>query len=68
MNLLAPDLRAEITILVAEDWTSRLYGPKGLDQQERLRVLDAALRALIGLGESWGVRLRIEGEGAEGER
>ena len=62
MNLLGPDLRAEVTVLVNQDWTWRGYYSK-LDHapaQTIARIAEAVIRCGIQFAKDHGYDIKPE--------
>ena len=59
-NLLGPDLRAEVVIHVAEDWSRKVYVSKLVGTpQDLARVVESIVRAGVDLGTQHGIKIEF---------
>lgn len=58
VNLLAPDLRGEVLILIAPDWQYRMMLPK-VDEADRLRLVQLLFDAAQLAAQQWGISVAL---------
>lgn len=67
MNLLQPDLRGELLILINDKWEFRVIIPK-VDEQDRLRLVKIAFDAAQMVADRFGVRVQASPTPGPSER
>ena len=59
MNLLASDLRGEVQIMIAPDWTFRVILPK-IEVADRLRLVQLLFDAAQLTAREWGISVSMK--------
>lgn len=59
MNLLASDLRGEVVLLIAEDWSFRVICPK-VTPEDRLKLVKVLFDAAQATAAQFGVKVEMK--------